>query len=591
MRVRWRIIDTGSADPFTNMAFDETLLRGYSLHASPPTLRLYGWQPAALSLGYSQDAEYELDLEFCRRAGLPFVRRITGGGIIRHSNELTYSLVCSKEDLGIPEHVLSSYKTISSFLIEFYKRLGLDAKFACDASPGEKLGSASALCFASKEKYDIVVDGRKIGGSAQKRCRDVTFQHGSIPIAGGALEDLSFLRNKKAASTAEPASLEELLNRKVNAAELSGSLIESFKTTFGVTVEAGRLSAGEEKMFKDLKARKYESREWNFDRIDVTASLRAPKGRSNLSVEIACPPAGELISDRRASVAPSELPRNDNPKRPSWLNKKIALRDCAELKTTLAGLDLGTVCEEALCPNIGECFSKGQATFLILGKNCTRRCSFCAVKRGVPHPVDPGEPQRVAEGVKRLGLSHVVITSVTRDDLPDGGAKIFIDTVLALRRLGKPPTIELLIPDFNFNKDAIRKVVDSKPDILAHNIETVKRLYGEAREGADYARSLDVLRFIKDCDSAMPAKSGLMLGLGEREDEVLQTFEDIAGTGCEFLSIGQYLAPSRKHLAVTEYIAPERFDFYKEKALKVGFRRVVSGPYVRSSYLASEYLA
>ena len=276
--------------------------------------------------------------------------------------------------------------------------------------------------------------------------------------------------------------------------------------------------------------------------------------------------------------------------RPSWLNKKIDLRDCASLKVTLGGLHLGTVCEEALCPNIGECFSKGQATFLILGKNCTRRCSFCAVKRGAPQPVDPGEPQRVAEGVRRLGLSHIVITSVTRDDLPDGGAKIFIDTVLALRRLEKPPTIELLIPDFKLDKNAIRKIVEVRPDILAHNIETVERLYGEAREGADYDRSLAVLRFIKDCDSAMPVKSGLMLGLGEREDEVLQTFSDIAGAGCGLLSIGQYLAPSLKHLAVKEYITPERFGFYKEKALRAGFRRVVSGPYVRSSYLASEYL-
>ena len=277
--------------------------------------------------------------------------------------------------------------------------------------------------------------------------------------------------------------------------------------------------------------------------------------------------------------------------RPSWVDKKINLKDCAALKTVLRGLEVGTVCEEALCPNIGECFSKGQATFLILGRNCTRRCAFCAVKRGEPSPVDPGEPQRVAEGVRRLGLDHVVITSVTRDDLPDGGAQAFIDTVITLRLLENPPTIELLIPDFNLDKDAIRKLVNIRPDILAHNIETVPRLYLEAREGADYARSLGVLRFIKNCNSALKVKSGIMLGLGEREPEVLQTFEDIAGTGCEFLSIGQYLAPSRKHLAVKEYIAPEQFDLYKEKALGAGFRRVVSGPYVRSSYSASEYLS
>jgi lipoic acid synthetase len=276
--------------------------------------------------------------------------------------------------------------------------------------------------------------------------------------------------------------------------------------------------------------------------------------------------------------------------RTSWINKKINLKDCAAMKATLRGLGLGTVCEEALCPNIGECFSRGQSTFLILGKNCTRRCAFCGIKRGVTSPADPREPGRVAEAVKRLGLNHVVVTSVTRDDIPDGGAQVFIDTVIALRRLGRPVTIELLIPDFNLNRDAIRKLAEAKPDILAHNVETVPRLYDLAREGADYVRSLEVLRFIKECDGSLPSKSGLMLGLGERKDEVLQTFADISGTGCDFLSIGQYLAPSRNHLPVKEYISPELFVFYKDKALAAGIRRVVSGPYVRSSYLASEYL-
>jgi len=276
--------------------------------------------------------------------------------------------------------------------------------------------------------------------------------------------------------------------------------------------------------------------------------------------------------------------------RPSWVDKKINLKDCTALKTALRGLHVGTVCEEALCPNIGECFSKGQATFLILGRNCTRRCAFCGVQRGTPSPVDPGEGARVAEAVGRLGLSHVVITSVTRDDIPDGGAQAFVDTLLAVRRLGRPVTVELLIPDFRLDTASLRKVIDAKPDILAHNIETVPRLYREAREGADYGRSLEVIRFIKARGGAMPAKSGIMLGLGEREDEVLQAFADLAGVGCDFLSIGQYLAPSRSHLPVREYIPPERFAYYREKALEAGLRRVVSGPYVRSSYLAAEYL-
>lgn len=280
----------------------------------------------------------------------------------------------------------------------------------------------------------------------------------------------------------------------------------------------------------------------------------------------------------------------DSIKRPHWINKKISLKDCAGLKKKLGSLGLNTVCEEALCPNIGECFSRAQATFLILGKICTRRCSFCGVKRGLPLPVDPGESARVAEGVRRLGLSHVVITSVTRDDLPDGGAQGFVDTISAVREIGRKVTIEILTPDFNFDKDAIRNVLMAAPDIFAHNIETVPRLYQEARKGADYAGSLEVLSYIKECDNSMHVKSGIMLGLGEREDEVLDTFRDIAGTGCDFLSIGQYLAPSRDHLPVKEYVSPERFERYKERALEAGFRHVVSGPYVRSSYSASEYL-
>jgi lipoic acid synthetase len=275
--------------------------------------------------------------------------------------------------------------------------------------------------------------------------------------------------------------------------------------------------------------------------------------------------------------------------RPSWADKKIKLGDCARVKETLRVLGLGTVCEEALCPNIGECFSVGRATFLILGRNCTRACRFCAVQRSEPGPVDPDEPRRVAEGVARLGLRHIVITSVTRDDLQDGGAGAFVDTVRAIRSSSPSVRIELLVPDFGMDRVAIRKVVEAGPDILGHNIETVRRLYGEAREGADYGRSLAVLGYVKELDPAMPVKSGIMLGLGETEPEVLETIRDIAGTGCGFLSIGQYLAPSRAHLQVKEYIRPEMFTYYREAALREGFRHVESGTYVRSSYMAERY--
>lgn len=268
MSTSWRIIDTGALDPVANMAFDEAILQGYEHHSSPPTLRIYGWKEPALSLGYSQDPARELDMELCRKRAMPFVRRITGGGIILHGNELTYSLVCSKADLKIPAHVLSSYKIVSSFLIAFYKMLGIKAGFACDAVKGEILSAPSTICYAAKEKYDIVSNGRKIGGSAQKRTRGVIFQHGSIPFNFNSGRASSFLKVKSPGGESDATCLEEILNHSVNAADMSGVMIKAFRDSFDVETEAGGLSDEEEKCFTKLKAMKYENPDWNFNRID-----------------------------------------------------------------------------------------------------------------------------------------------------------------------------------------------------------------------------------------------------------------------------------------------------------------------------------
>jgi len=277
--------------------------------------------------------------------------------------------------------------------------------------------------------------------------------------------------------------------------------------------------------------------------------------------------------------------------KPPWLNKKIHLGSCSEVKSLLRGMKLETVCEQASCPNIGECFSRSHATFLILGPQCTRFCSFCNVAKGKPSAPDTGEPARVAEAVKKLALKHVVITSVTRDDLADGGAGIFADTVLSIRKNTPQVTIELLIPDFKKSGDSLRAVADSGPDIIAHNVETVPSLYRFVRQGSDYRRSLDVLDVIKKISSSLKTKSGIMLGMGEKESEVIAVMGDLRAVKCDFLSIGQYLAPSKLHYPVKEYIAPEQFAYYKEKALSMGFSHAESGPYVRSSYMASAYLS
>jgi lipoic acid synthetase len=275
-------------------------------------------------------------------------------------------------------------------------------------------------------------------------------------------------------------------------------------------------------------------------------------------------------------------------RRPPWLRKKITLSVHNDMETLLAGLGLRTACKEAHCPNISECYGKGQATFLILGVACTRMCSFCNVAKRTPLPPDPDEPARIAEAIRLLDLRHAVITSPTRDDLPDGGASFFSDTVRTIRAASPKTAIELLIPDFGGKLSSLEAVVTARPDILGHNLETVPRLY-HIRAGADYRRSLALLNAAKEMESSLRTKSGIMLGMGEEEEEVFKLFSDLLENRCGYLSIGQYLAPGRHHHPVREYIQPETFDRYREKALSMGFLHVESGPYVRSSYHAELY--
>lgn len=276
-------------------------------------------------------------------------------------------------------------------------------------------------------------------------------------------------------------------------------------------------------------------------------------------------------------------------RKPDWLRKKINPGEQAEMRTLLGELRLNTVCQQALCPNIAECFSCGQATFLILGRDCTRQCSFCNVEKGAaPLPADNDEPRRVAEAVLRLMLSHVVVTSPTRDDLPDGGAAQFAATVAAIRQRSPATAIELLVPDFGGDERALETVLSTRPAILAHNVETVPRLYA-VRQGADYRRSLQLLERAATVADAAPTKSGIMLGLGETEAEVLAVLQDLRRAGCSYLSIGQYLAPSRRHQPVVAYIRPERFEELRQQALGMGFHHVESSPYTRSSYHAANY--
>ena len=258
------------------------------------------------------------------------------------------------------------------------------------------------------------------------------------------------------------------------------------------------------------------------------------------------------------------------------------------LKNLMRGLNLHTVCESARCPNIGECWNSGTATFMILGDVCTRSCGFCAVKTGRPESLDTEEPERVAEAVQTMGLRHAVVTSVNRDELPDGGARIFAETIYAIRRLCKHTKVEVLIPDFQGNWRALRVVIDAAPDILNHNVETVPRLYKTMRPQAKYDRSLALLKRAKAMGRGMPTKSGIMVGAGETSDEVRQTIRDIADCKTDILTIGQYLQPSAQHVPVARFYHPDEFLDLKQFALTLGFRHIESGPLVRSSYHAAD---
>jgi len=277
---------------------------------------------------------------------------------------------------------------------------------------------------------------------------------------------------------------------------------------------------------------------------------------------------------------------------PEWLKKSVPSSSNLEKVTALLqDLRLNTVCQSALCPNRGECFARGTATFMILGNVCTRDCRFCAVPHGKPEPVDEEEPYRVAEAARRLGLKHVVITSVTRDDLPDGGASHFAAVIKAIRDKLPQACVEVLTPDFKGQEEALALVVQARPDIFNHNVETVPRLYPKVRPQANYRRSLEVLRKIKEMDPGIYTKSGFMVGLGETREEILEVMADLRAVGCDILTIGQYLQPSPRHLEVEEYVTPATFDWYAHKGEEMGFLHVASGPFIRSSYLADEVMA
>ncbi|WP_459555380.1 lipoyl synthase [Lacunimicrobium album] len=286
----------------------------------------------------------------------------------------------------------------------------------------------------------------------------------------------------------------------------------------------------------------------------------------------------------------SATPINYQRRLPKWLKRPLPSGQMQFTSQVIEDLRLETVCESAKCPNRTECWSHKTATFMILGNVCTRPCGFCSVPKGKTETVQADEPERVAEATKRLGLKHVVITCVTRDDLPDGGAEHFYNTILAVREK-TGAAVEVLTSDFRGNRRAISRVIEARPDVFNHNIETVPRLYTRVRRNSDYQRSLNLLKQVKDENPSIATKSGMMVGLGETFDEVLDVCSDLRAHGVEMFTIGQYLQPTAEHLPVDRFVPPEEFDMYADQCRKLGFSLVASGPFVRSSYHAGEMAA
>ena len=292
------------------------------------------------------------------------------------------------------------------------------------------------------------------------------------------------------------------------------------------------------------------------------------------------------MSDITEKVLQKEKPQ---PRRPEWIRAKLPYgENYTKLLGLMRGKQLHTVCEEAHCPNLGECWGRGTATFMILGDICTRSCGFCAVKTGRPTELDTDEPRRVADAVASMRLRHVVITSVNRYELKDGGASIFAETIRQIRIRDPKCRIEVLIPDFRGDKVAMDILVDAAPEILNHNLETVPRLYSVVRPQAKYERSLDVLRYFKE--HGLATKTGVMVGIGEKPEEVLEVMKDMRKSNVDILTVGQYLQPSKEHLPIDRYVTPDEFAMYKKTGLEMGFKFVESGPLVRSSYHADEQI-
>ncbi len=515
----WLLWLDGAHDPAFNMAADHVLLDRAASFATP-LLRIYSWDRPSISFGRSQLHPAAL------ASSHTLVRRPSGGGIVWHDRDLTYTLVLP------PGHDLARMEIHESYRLMHEAigvRLGPGVHLQNERRGADDL--RRMRCFDSPARHDILgPGGAKVAGAAQLRAKSGVLVQGSVRLE---------------ATAGDRAALRD-------------AILRAF-ATFAPGGFAEWTPAPD--FLRDVEARavgQYATDAWNLHG-EVPAADE--------------PCAGDAPRDRL----------------PEWIRVQSSAESRKHVSDVLADLRLNTVCASAHCPNLGKCFSGGVATFLILGRTCTRNCRFCAIDHAErPAPPEPDEAVRLAEGVRRLGLKFVVVTSVTRDDLPDGGAAAFREAILEIKRLCPGTGVEVLTPDFGGREAPLRDVLDARPEVFNHNVETVRRLSSTIRSAATYDRSISVLRAAVRLGEGIPVKSGMMLGLGETEAEIRETLSELRDAGVSLLTLGQYLPPTKDHHPLVRYVPPEEFDAWKAHALELGFRGVMSGPLVRSSYHALE---
>ncbi len=560
-------------------------------------------------IGRHQVTDLEIDKDYIKSNDIKVVRRNSGGGAVYTDHGcFQFSFITNKTSHN------DIFENHVHHIVDSVKKLGLNASFT--------------------GRNDILVDGRKFSGNAEYIYKDKMVIHGTILIESNLDHLIGSLTPDK--SKLNKHAISSVKSRVINIGEKLNMSIDKFYNYLVHEIKTDELSVADLDMDKITEySKKFETKEWNFGKnpkYEYKHSQRFDAGCFTVYAEIKknvvtnLTITGDFFSlkkiqdfenafigveftrDAFLKVTKSNKVRDYFYKlktkeflelffgvyernmihKPDYL--KIDLSDLnrqtKQIRALLKQNNLHTVCQEASCPNQLECFSNKTATFMILGAKCTRNCKFCDVEHGTPLSPDIDEPAHLVNAVKVMGLKHIVITSVTRDDLDDYGSKQFVKVINALKKDVPDTTIEVLIPDFMGDFESIKRVVDAKPDVINHNLETAKRLYKGFRDNADYDRSINLLKTVKDLNPSILTKSGIMLGIGEQESEIIELMRDLRAVDCDIMTIGQYLQPSKEHVDVVEYVTLEQFDFYKKEGIKLGFTYVASGPLVRSSYQA-----